>query len=95
MLIAATVFTINTEAHDLKLTLDIGAYWNMNLNEQEYEWEDGGSPVAVFRLRLGNQRVGCEYMHVSNYLTGAPFNDRTESTLDALGCAVRVDIWGG
>ena len=84
------------QAEPLRLTLDTGAYYNLDFHpEDEHRWEDGGSPVATFRLRLGKDRFGCEYLHVSNWFTGAPFNDRNETTLNAVGCTYKVDIWRG
>jgi len=81
------------EAEPLNLTLELGAYANMNLYpEDKYAWQANGSPVATIKLRWGNSKFGCEYMHVSNWFSGVPFNDDAESTLDALGCAVRVKL---
>lgn len=85
--------------------LEVGAYYNLSglmYPADEYAWHDGGSPVAVFKLRYeGAFNVGkhkqhytCEAMHISNWTTGAPFNDEHESVLDVVGCSLATRIGG-
>ena len=55
---------------------------------------DGDGPVGIFRIRQDfNRMLWCEYQHVSFLTEGAPFNDRYEDTLDAVGCGLRVRLW--
>lgn len=53
----------------------------------------GDNPAAVFRVvKPIDDRYSCEYMHVSHWTSGWPFNDRYEESLDMLGCSAKV--WG-
>ncbi len=78
----------------LILSLDVGVYHNLDIYpDNEHAWNNGDSPVAEFRLSLNKGNVSCSYAHVSNWLTGAPFNHERESTLDMVGCAYRFNLW--
>ena len=56
-------------------------------------WE-GGDPTATFELRhtFPNEKAFCYGRHVSHVFAGAPFNDRTESYYDQLGCGLRFGL---
>lgn len=83
-------------ADPLEVTLEVGASLNLNLHPADrHAWQDGGSPVASFRLKLEKGKVACGYTHVSNWFTGAPFNNRVESTLDTVGCSYKFHLYGG
>ena len=69
--------------------VEVGAYQHIKPLVGENTWETGGSPIAVFKVRHEMERGACEYMHVSNWMTGFPFNDEHESTVDMVGCAYR------
>lgn len=51
----------------------------------------GAGPTATLRLRQAiTPRVWCEYEHVSHWLVGPPFGDKSEEdSLDQVGCGVR------
>lgn len=92
LMILATV--LENKAHALDLTVEVGAYYNMDLGHRDHpnRWENNGSPVAAFKLRVGGERIGCEVQHISNWTTGAPFNDELESSLDIVGCTYRLNL---
>ena len=53
------------------------------------EWEGDGGVVEI-ALRRENGWTYCEYRHTSNLLSGPPFNDRYENSLDRVICGVRL-----
>ena len=60
-------------------------------------WEDQNGIGAYLAIR-GEKRVNdrltgfCTAVHYSHYNVGFPFDERRESTLDHVGCGVRVEI---
>lgn len=47
----------------------------------------GRGPTATLRVQhYVNDRVVCEYEHISHIRDGEPFNNRDEDTLDHVGC---------
>lgn len=53
----------------------------------------GRGPTATLRVQhYVNDRVVCEYEHISHIRDGEPFNNRDEDTLDHVGCGF---VFGG
>ncbi len=78
---------------------EVGAGFNKSFTNTTHKWEDGGAGPLGARFAVGlegeiknnpNWRAGCEYAHFSQYTVGPPFNDDAESSLDHIGCKVRV-----
>jgi hypothetical protein len=73
------------------MRVEVGAGYGTAFGN-EREWE-GKQPSVLLRVRGDiTESVGCEYQHVSNLLSGPPFNNDIESSLDFFGCTVAV--WG-
>lgn len=68
---------------------EAGVFHKMEISNKGIPWENNGSPVAVFKVRQKiNDRFNCEYLHISNWLSGPPFDNEPESHLDTIGCSV-------
>jgi hypothetical protein len=75
-------------------SLGIGAYQPHGSTRDVFPG-DGG--IAKFQIRneraLTKSITGyCELMHVSNYGSGWPFNDRDEAWVDAHGCGINIKL---
>ena len=77
---------------------ELGAGWNGSFFQQveRYQWEDQSSPGFIGSLSYEfhperNDRIVfvAQYVHVSQWFVGPPFNSRGESSLDHVGIAVR------
>jgi len=80
------------------LYTEIGVGHNMSLFHEtdENRWDNGGSPGFYGAVRyetpldIDKRAVFVlQYMHVSNWFAGPPFNDSAESSLDHFGVALR------
>ena len=73
----------------------IGVGKNLNISGASIPWEDGGSPGAIlevycdYKLRE-DLYLNYGWLHDSNWLTGKPFNNRKESSVDFIGVSL---VW--
>lgn len=77
-----------------ELYLETGAGTNTNLFGG-YDWDNGGGIGAYISLRyeFDNNRFFCQMTDISQWDVGPPFNDRGESAVVHIGCAVRWSIF--
>ena len=83
--------------------VEVGMGWNTTLTGQADQWNDGGAGVGGAKIIVGvdgvvknnpHLRAGCSYEHFSHWFVGPPFNNRAESSLDHIGCSVRMNLRG-
>lgn len=84
-------------AAEPKWYFEVGVGKNANLTGCSDCWEDGGSPGAYFALRreqhmAGNTYWFFQYVHLSNWLAGPPFNDKPETSVDHIGAGFRWEL---
>ena len=70
-------------------TLYVGVHHKLPLPGIEFK---GDNPAAVFRVQRRAKKWSCEYMHISQWLEGWPFNHDKEQSLDTLGCGYDFDL---
>jgi len=64
----------------------------------DVEWRDrGGVGASIEAGRewtapLNAYKTKCRWLHLSQWDVGPPFDDRTESSVDHIGCAVRFEL---
>ena len=46
--------------------------------------------MVEVEYRFDNENVGCSFWHLSNLTEGRPFNGREESSLDMVGCSLKL-----
>ena len=91
---------IATPAHSAGLYATIGAGKNFHLSSSSTEWNDAdstGAFIAVY-YRWDKQDwckcyLSLNYAHLSQYESGAPWNDESESTIDHIGIAATWEIY--
>lgn len=76
---------------------EAGAHANVQLGSCTYCWEDNDSPGAYLALRYEEQLTKHTawlfyYAHDSNWLTGWPLNDESESYHDKVGVGLRIKL---
>jgi len=65
--------------------------WGTVMNERQlYDWK-GSNPTAVLEIgREFDSGLVVKYQHVSNWLTGFPFNEKHETALDHVVISYKV-----
>jgi len=83
--------------------VELGAGFNTSFTNQTHKWEDGGAGPLGAKIVLGvdgvvknnpHMRAGCAIEHYSHWFVGPPFNNNAESSLDHIGCSVRMNLRG-
>jgi len=74
------------------LHLEAGAGKNGNWTGSSIPWDDGGGVGFYGSIRYEWEYAVCHGSHFSQYDVGPPSNDRSESSLDHLGCAFRIKL---
>ena len=77
--------------------VELGAGKNMSFTNRAHEWQDRNGVAFIGEVGVEWQHntklsTNCKFLHVSQWNVGAPFNDLSESSLDHVGCAARVNI---
>lgn len=91
LLIILTLLMGEAIACEGGLHMELGAGKNGSIGNSN-TWDDNGSLGSYFGLRYEWDNAICQYSHYSQWFVGPPFNDDSESSLDHLGCAVRISL---
>lgn len=86
-ILAAALLSTGCSALSGTTTVDFGMGTAQQLTGSSTKWEGDGPAVKIgVRRDFHRAPVACEIVHISNLLSGVPFNDSGESTVDYIGC---------
>ena len=98
IVIIGVLLMLSAAAQADELSLEIGAGHNFSLaNSGADAWNNADSTGFYGAIRYErklslNYTLVVHYMHVSQWLEGPPFNDKSESSLDHLGVAIKFNL---